>query len=242
MQRFLSASEDHSDPLVVQFHLVGLSVAHGFQWQVLNEPARRGLARAAVTAQQLIDHAYLHAAEIVNGWRYTMAGGRAGHDHALRPALASNLLGANVPEQMLYPNCRIDNGDERLTGANRYVMSFEQGQGAPVSLFWSLSMYDEQEFCIENDLKRYSIGSTTDGLTIYADTSITLSIQHDDPGSEVRSNGSPRPPAASTPRCGSTAHRRRSSTAPTGGRDRAGDLAAQPRDASRAARSSSPCE
>jgi hypothetical protein len=59
-------------------------------------------------AAQIIDDAYANSAEVVNGWRYTMAGGRAGRDLALRAALCSNLLGANVPEQMIYPNTRVE--------------------------------------------------------------------------------------------------------------------------------------
>ena len=42
-------------------------------------------------------------------------------------------------------------------------------------------MYDEKEFFIENDFKRYSIGSTTDGLKPGADGSLTMLIQKDNP-------------------------------------------------------------
>jgi hypothetical protein len=67
----------------------------------LDDATKRGLTRAAVTASQIVDDAFANSAELVKGWRYTMAGGRAGYDLALRAALASNLLGANVPEESL---------------------------------------------------------------------------------------------------------------------------------------------
>ena len=54
-------------------------------------------------------------------------------------------------------------------------------------------MYDEHEFFIENDVKRYSIGSTTDGLTTDPDGSLTLYVQHDDAGPDQRSNLAARP-------------------------------------------------
>ena len=54
-------------------------------------------------------------------------------------------------------------------------------------------MYDEKEFFIENDFMRYSIGSTTDGLRADADGSITVYIQHDDPGETKQSNWLPAP-------------------------------------------------
>jgi hypothetical protein len=47
------------------------------------------------------------------------------HDLALRAALASNLLGANAPEQMLYLNCCIDADGKLFNGANKYILRFE---------------------------------------------------------------------------------------------------------------------
>jgi hypothetical protein len=94
----------------------------------LDDATKRGLTRAAVTASQIVDDAFANSAELVKGWRYTMAGGRAGYDLALRAALASNLLGANVPEESLYPNCRVDDKNQPLSGANKCVLHFEKGQ------------------------------------------------------------------------------------------------------------------
>ena len=54
-------------------------------------------------------------------------------------------------------------------------------------------MYDDKALFIENPLKRYSIGSTTDGLRKRADGSIDIYIQHDDPGGEKQSNWLPAP-------------------------------------------------
>jgi hypothetical protein len=62
-----------------------------------------------------------------------------------------------------------------------------------VSVFWNLNMYDEKEFFIENDFKRYSIGSTTDGLKKGSDGSVTIHIQKDNPGPDKQSNWLPAP-------------------------------------------------
>jgi hypothetical protein len=181
MKTFLSRSDDFSDPDVGAAQQIGLSVARGLDWQGLDEPTKRGLARAAVTAQAIIDDTYVNAAEIVNGWRYTMGGGRAGFNYALRAAFSANLTGANVPEEILYPNTRVDDQRALLSGANKYVLHFDKGRLPPVSVFWNLNMYDEKEFFIENDFKRYSIGSTTDGLKTDPDGSITILIQNERP-------------------------------------------------------------
>jgi hypothetical protein len=74
----------------------------------------------------------------------------------------------------------VDDSGQPLSGVNRYFLHFEKDKLPPVSVFWNLAMYDEKEFFIENDLKRYSIGSTTDGLK-NPDGSLTVVIQKDRP-------------------------------------------------------------
>jgi hypothetical protein len=181
MKTFLSLSDDFDDPDVGGAHQIGLSVARGFEWQTLDEPTKRGLGRAAITAAAIIEDTYANAAEIVNGWRYTMGGGRAGFNYAMRAAFSANLTGANVPEEVLYPNTRVDDNGAPLSGSHKYVLHFDKEKLPPVSVFWNMSMYDEKEFFIENDFKRYSIGSTTDGLKQNADGSLTITIQKERP-------------------------------------------------------------
>jgi hypothetical protein len=181
MKTFLTLSDDFGDADVGAARQIGLSVAKGFDWQSLDEPTRRGLARAAVTAKAIIEDTFANAAENVNGWRYMMGGGRAGANYAVRAAFAANLTGANVPEEILYPNTRVDDKGAPLTGATKYVLHFDADKLPPVSVFWNLNMYDEKEFFIENDFKRYSIGSTTDGLKKNPDGSITVLIQNERP-------------------------------------------------------------
>jgi hypothetical protein len=147
-------------------------------------------------AEQIIDDAYQNSAVIVNGWRYSMAGGRAGYDFALRSAFVKYLLGANVSEQLFYPNTKVDDKNAALSGANKYVLHFDKDKIPPVSVFWNLAMYDEKELFIENGFKRYTIGSTTDGLKKNADGSIDLYIQKDNPGKDKQSNWLPAPPGS----------------------------------------------
>jgi len=181
MKTFLTLSDDFGDADIGAAHQIGLSVAKGFDWQSLDEPTKRGLARASVTAKAIIEDTFANAAENVNGWRYMMGGGRAGPNYAVRAAFSANLTGANVPEEILYPNTRVDEQGAPLTGTKKYVLHFDKDKLPPVSVFWNLNMYDEKEFFIENDFKRYSIGSTTDGLKKNPDGSLTIVIQNERP-------------------------------------------------------------
>jgi hypothetical protein len=96
------------DADVAAAHRVGLRVAKGFDWQSLDESTRPGLAQAATTTSAIIEDTYANAAEAVRGWRFTMGGGQAGFDYALGAAMPANLTGANVPEEIRYPNTRVD--------------------------------------------------------------------------------------------------------------------------------------
>ena len=54
-------------------------------------------------------------------------------------------------------------------------------------------MYASDMLFIENDFKRYSIGSTTDGLKTNEDGSLTIYIQNERPSVDKVSNWLPAP-------------------------------------------------
>jgi hypothetical protein len=59
--------------------------------------------------------------------------------------------------------------------------------------FWSMTMYDGVTFyTAPNPINRYALGSDDD-LTRNADGSITLYVQHDDPGAGKHANWLPAP-------------------------------------------------
>jgi len=181
MGKQLSVASDSNDPLVASFHQIGLSVGRGFQWQGLDNDTRRGLARAIKTGERIIDSKWTEGAEVSNGWKYTFAGGRASHDLALRAALCKYEVGAQLSDQVIYPNCSVDDRNEPLNGARKYVLHFEAEQLPPVSVFWNMAMYGSDMLFVGNDFGRYSIGSTTDGLKKGFDGSLTILIQKDQP-------------------------------------------------------------
>lgn len=181
MSQRLPASADFDDTLVASFRQIGLSVGKGFEWQTLDEPTRRGLVRATKAGEQIVDRKWEAAGETTDGWKYTFAGGRAGYDPGLRAALIKYELGAQLSDQVLYPNTAVDDKGEPLTGERKYVLHFDAGNLPPVSVFWNMAMYGSDMLFVENDFGRYSIGSTTDGLKKEPDGSLTMFIQKDRP-------------------------------------------------------------
>ena len=193
MRKWLPVSMDSADPLLASFRQIGLSVGRGFEWRDLDESTTRGLVRAASAGEKIVDAAWRATGETTNGWRYTLAGGRAGHDLALRAALVKYEPGAQVSDQVIYPNTSVDEAGRPLTGENTYVLHFEKGQQPAALVFWNLAMYAPDMMFVENEIHRYSIGSTTDGLAVNDDGSLTLCIQKEKPAEDKIANWLPAP-------------------------------------------------
>jgi hypothetical protein len=101
-------------------------------------------------------------------------------------------LGANRPQDAVYPTSQKDADGRAYDGANKYVMRFARGQLPPVRGFWSVTMYDADYFFVNSPLKRYSI-SPRQSLKTNPDGSTDLYIQKDSPGADKESNWLPAP-------------------------------------------------
>ncbi|MFM1948246.1 MAG: hypothetical protein RL706_267 [Pseudomonadota bacterium] len=110
--------------------------------------------------------------------------GTYGTDYNTRAAVAMVGLGANLPEDALYPNTSVDHRGKPLTGQHRYRLHFMADQLPPVKAFWSVTAYGDNEFLIDNPLHRYALGDR-DALHYNADGSLDLWIQADAPANAL---------------------------------------------------------
>ena len=113
-----------------------------------------------------------------NGWDFTTKTGIYGTDYLMRALVTAIGLGANRPQDAVYPTSLKDAEDRTYDGANKYVMRFPKGQLPPVSGFWSLTMYDGDYFFVANPINRYSI-SARQNLKTNPDGSTDLYIQNE---------------------------------------------------------------
>jgi hypothetical protein len=90
-------------------------------------------------------------------------------------------LGANRPQDAVYPTSLKDANSSDYDGTNKYVMHFAKGELPPVEGFWSLTMYNSQYFFVANPIDRYSI-SPRQNLKSNPDGSVDLYIQNESPG------------------------------------------------------------
>jgi len=128
----------------------------------------------------------------IDGWGFTTKTGIYGTDYLMRALVTAIGLGANRPQDAVYPTSLKDGEGRVYDGANKYVMRFAKGQLPPVEGFWSLTMYDGSYFFVSNPLNRYSISARQD-LKANPDGSVDLYIQKDSPGADKESNWLPAP-------------------------------------------------
>jgi hypothetical protein len=131
----------------------------------------------------------------VNGWGFTTKTGLYGTNYVQRALVTAIGLGANRPQDAVYPTSLKDGGGllaRSYDGANDYVVTFKKGQLPPVKGFWSITMYDENYFFVANPINRYSISARQD-LKANADGSVDLLIQNKSPGADKESNWLPAP-------------------------------------------------
>ncbi|MBZ9792088.1 DUF1254 domain-containing protein [Rhizobium sp. 3T7] len=128
----------------------------------------------------------------IDGWAFTTKTGLYGTDYLMRALITAIGLGANRPQDAVYPTSERDAHHRPYDGKKNYVIHFEKGKTPPVSGFWSLTMYDENYFFVANPINRYSISPRQD-LKYNADGSLDLLLQHKSPGAGKESNWLPAP-------------------------------------------------
>jgi hypothetical protein len=175
--------------------LAKLGIVPGRDWDPakLDPAVAKGLQAVPKLAQGKIMAHFKDAGRQANGWQLSTKTGLYGTDYLQRAFITAIGLGANRPQDAVYPTSDIDGDGKPYDGANKYTLVFPKGQLPPVQGFWSLTMYDADYFFVNNPLNRYSI-SPRQPLKSNEDGSLTLYIQKDSPGKELESNWLPAPP------------------------------------------------
>ena len=171
-----------------------LGIAPGQYFDIANaDPAVRDALQGVPKAglEKITSH-FKSAGEHINGWVFTTHLGDYGTDYLQRATVTYFGLGANRPQDAVYPTSETDENGKPYDGANKYVIHFPKGQMPPVKGFWSITMYDAQYFFVPNSLNRYDI-SARNALKTNPDGSTDIYIQKNSPGSDKESNWLPAP-------------------------------------------------
>ena len=130
---------------------------------------------------------------VVNHWRVSFRTGNFGNNYLLRSAIAVHSLGNAIPEEAMFFHGFFDHEGKKLNGNNQYIIHFEPNELPPVDAFWSVTLYNEDGYLVDNSINRYSLSDRSDGLQFNEDNSLDLYVQHKAPNEDKQSNWLPSP-------------------------------------------------
>lgn len=184
-------------PMLQKMAKIGLVPGQPFDSSKLSAMSQKALAEVPKLANDQImawmkEGVVAGDMKLENGWAFTEKTGLYGTNYMQRAFITAIGLGANRPQDAVYPTSEGPSLATSYTGEKNYVMHFEKGQLPPVKGFWSLTMYDENYFFVANPINRQSISARQD-LKHNADDSVDLYIQNESPGADKESNWLPAP-------------------------------------------------
>lgn len=178
-------------PAIARFARMGLVPGQDFDKSKFN-PDFVSRVPSAAFDRIMLQFKVNPAVRGLSGWSYTTKTGIYGTDYLMRALVTAIGLGANRPQDAIYPTSLKDAAGSAYDGANKYVIRFAKGHLPPVQGFWSITMYDANYFFVANPLNRYSI-SPRQHLKSNADGTIEIYLQKDSPGADKESNWLPAP-------------------------------------------------
>ena len=179
--------------MITRLRGIGFETGKSFDLKKLDGKLLSEFSRGAKDAMKNMGALAKKTGRPVNGWAMnTDTMGVYGNFYVKRAIVALVGLGANQPEDAIYPLNFADADGEPLVGENKYVLHFSANEIPPANAFWSLTMYDSAGFQVANVLNRFAISSWMP-LKFNSDGSLNLYIQHETPGADRESNWLPAP-------------------------------------------------
>src|ERR1700730_11202595 len=184
------------EPIIAQMKKIGIEAGKSFDIGKLDPAVQRALQTAPQDGQKLMAWKVPTLARAVNYWSMnTDTMGVYGNYYLKRAIVAQVGLGANLPEDAIYPLNLGDEAGRPLDGASKYSIHFEKGATPPVNAFWSITLYDREGFQVANSLNRFAVSSWMP-FKYNADGSLDLYFQNESPGKDKEANWLPAPKGA----------------------------------------------
>jgi hypothetical protein len=180
------------EPIIARMKKIGIELGKSFDIDKVSPAVRKALESAPEAGQKLMEWKVATLARVANYWSMnTDTMGVYGNYYLKRAIVAQVGLGANVPEDAIYPLNLGDETGKSLEGANKYTLHFEP----PVSAFWSVTLYDPEGFQVPNSLNRFAVSSWMP-FKHNADGSLDIYFQNENPGKDKEANWLPAPKGA----------------------------------------------
>jgi hypothetical protein len=180
-------------PIIVELRKIGFEAGKSFDLGKADPTVKKALKNVPEDAQKLMAWKVPTLARVVNYWSMNTDTIGVYGNYYLKRAIVSQLgLGANLPEDAIYPLNLSDSEGQPLDGANKYTIHFDKGATPPVNAFWSITLYDPEGFQVANTLNRFAVSSWMP-FNYNPDGSLDLYFQNERPGNDKEANWLPAP-------------------------------------------------
>jgi hypothetical protein len=180
-------------PIIAQMKRIGIEPGKNFDFNGLDPAVKKAIEGAPDAAQRLMAWKVTTLARVANNWSMnTDTMGVYGNYYLKRAMVTQIGLGANLPEDAVYPLNLGDEAGKPLDGTNKHTVTFEKGAAPPTQAFWSVTLYDVDGFQVANSLNRFALSSWMP-FKYNADGSLTLYFQNESPGKNNEANWLPAP-------------------------------------------------
>ncbi len=180
-------------PIIARLKRIGFELGKSFNMSKVDPVVKQALEAAPAAAQSLMEWKVPTLARVVDYWSLnTDTMGVYGNYYLKRAIVAQLGLGANLPEDAIYPLNLADETGKPLDGASKYMIHFEKSATPPVNAFWSLTLYDSDGFQVANSLNRFAVSSWMP-FKYNPDGSLDLYFQNESPGADKEANWLPAP-------------------------------------------------
>jgi hypothetical protein len=181
------------EPILALMQRIGIERGKNFDIDKVDPAIKAGLETAPEDALKLMAWKLASVARVVNGWSMnTDTMGVYGNYYLKRAIITQLGLGANLPEDAIYPINLADETGKPLDGGSDYVLHFDKGATPPVNAFWSVTLYDAQGYQVANSLNRFAVSSWMP-FKYNPDGSLDLYFQNASPGADKEANWLPAP-------------------------------------------------
>src|SRR6516165_6405024 len=181
------------EPIIAQMRKIGIESGKSFDMAKVNPAIRNALSGAPEEGQKLMEWKLPTLARVVNGWSMnTDTMGVYGNYYLKRAIIAQAGLGANLPEDAIYPINLGDESGKPRDGGNKYVLHLDKATMPPAQAFWSVTLYDTEGFQVANSLNRFAVSSWMP-FKYNRDGSLDLYFQNESPGTDKEANWLPAP-------------------------------------------------
>jgi hypothetical protein len=181
------------EPILAQMRRIGIERGKSFDIDKVDPAIKAAMEAAPKEAGKLMAWKLASLARVVDGWSMnTDTMGVYGNYYLKRAVVAQLGLGANLPEDAIYPINLADQTGKPLDGGSNYVLHFDKGATPPAGAFWSVTLYDGDGFQVANSLNRFAVSSWMP-FKYDADGSLNLYFQNANPGADKEANWLPAP-------------------------------------------------